>query len=69
MSILINWYDDDKRILWMVFPQEWNLTDYHQMIDRGAQMIEEQPHIVHVVYDFRDNVRVPSDLLSAGRYA
>lgn len=69
MVIEITWHDAEHTILWMTFPRNWDLTDYHQMVDEGAALIKAEQHTVHVVYDFRGNFGVPKDLITAARYA
>lgn len=69
MPITMHWFNEDKRILLQKFTDPWSLTDWHQAIDEGNELLTTVPHIVHTISDLKESSIIPSNILLGARYA
>ncbi|MEO1289907.1 MAG: hypothetical protein AAFV93_19295 [Chloroflexota bacterium] len=55
MPINVTWDNDDHKIVRHVYPQQWDLNDFHRAIEDNASLIESVTHRVDVIADLTQN--------------
>lgn len=69
MPIQISWLNEEKSVLVARFVGEWGMNDYFRFVDEREGLIQAQPHLVHLIYDYSDSSSNPKDLLAGAQYA
>jgi hypothetical protein len=68
MGIDVNWYDDTKTALLVVYGKTFELKDFYNSIDISYQLMESVPWTVDIVQDVSELAKLPSNVLSVVRY-
>ncbi|MEO0595136.1 MAG: hypothetical protein AAF126_03405, partial [Chloroflexota bacterium] len=64
MPINVTWDNDDHKIVRHVYPQQWDLNDFHRAIEDNASLIESVTHRVDVIADLTQSKNIPPRMLS-----
>jgi hypothetical protein len=69
MGIQVAWMNDSKTVLVARFLGEWTMGDYFRFVDEREALMQAQPHMVHLLYDFSESSSNPQDFLAGTQYA
>ena len=64
MQINVGWDNSDHRIVRIVFQRGWTWQDLRQAIHQADELINSEPHTVHLVIDIHDAGGLPGDFIS-----
>ncbi|HEC21364.1 MAG TPA: hypothetical protein ENI95_00445 [Chloroflexi bacterium] len=64
MGVIARWDNGDRKTLLIEFSDPWTWNDYHAMIARATEMVNQVIHTVDVIADLRNSSTVPdSDVI------
>ena len=64
MQINVAWDNNDHRIVRIVFQHGWTWQDLRQAIHQADELINSEPHMVHLVIDIHDAGGLPGDFIT-----
>ena len=64
MQINVGWDNSDHRIVRIVFQRGWTWQDLRQAIHQADDLINSEPHTVHLVIDIHDAGGLPGDFIT-----
>src|SRR5690242_19616547 len=64
MQINVGWDNSDHRIMRIVFQRGWTWQDLRQAIHQADDLINSEPHTVHLVIDIHDAGGLPGDFIT-----
>jgi hypothetical protein len=64
MQINVGWDNSDHRIVRIVFQRGWTWQDLRQAIHQADELINSEPHTVHLVIDIHDARGLPGDFIT-----
>ncbi|MFN8374861.1 MAG: hypothetical protein U0694_18520 [Anaerolineae bacterium] len=68
MSILTNWYNDEKTILYHTYEATWTWNDLYVAVDKAYALLESVDHTVDIIIDMRLSRIIPSNVFNHGKY-
>lgn len=68
MGIHVRWDDAEQTILYCEFEAEWDLNDFHKMIDDMYAFMTSVNHPVYTINDYTKSKMPPRQWLSTGRH-
>lgn len=51
MKVEKYWHDEQENLLIEVFPEQFSIADYYEIVDSTGALIRSKNHLVHVVCD------------------
>lgn len=69
MPISIGWYGDSQRMIHARFIGQWDVSDFINVLENSASLMQQVTHPVHVIYDFSASTATPRDLLAGYHFA
>jgi len=67
MSIAVNWYNDDKTIIYWKFAGKWDWNEYAEAQDVSNAMLDTVDHTVDVIGNVQESPSLPANALSVYR--
>jgi hypothetical protein len=67
MSVIVNWIDNEKKIIRYDFPAQWTWGDLYKAMNQVNEMMATVPHNVYVVISFENSRGIPSGALTQMR--
>src|SRR5687767_15951584 len=68
MSIVVDWYDSQKRLMLYVFSGKWTWSEFYDVYHKAVAMENSVPHRVDVVIDIRQSAIPPTNVLLNMKY-
>lgn len=64
MSIVVDWLDADKKIIYYDFPAQWTWDDLYSAMTQVKDMMATVPYNVYVVIDYEKSQGMPPGALT-----
>jgi hypothetical protein len=63
MPVTVDWYDDEKQIIYYRFEGLWSWAQFLSGWERVGDLLDSIDHEAHIIGDFTRSLRFPADLV------